>query len=70
MELKEIGTKWNKLQTKENKGKKVKIRLKEIDSQHTAIWNITYVIFKVKDFTISFNLFKVLTDIVHRMAYM
>ena len=70
LELKKIGTKWNKLQTKENKGKKVKIRLKEFDSQHTGIWNITYVIFKVKDFTISFNLFKVLTDIVHGMAYM
>ena len=32
LELNEI-----KLQTKENKGKKVKIRLKEFDSQHTGI---------------------------------
>ena len=70
LELNKLEQNEIKLQTKENKGTKVQIRLKEFDSQHTGIWNITYVIFKVKDFTISFNLFKVLTDIVHGMAYM
>ena len=70
LELNKLEQNEIKLQTKENKGTKVQIRLKEFDSQHTGIWNITYVIFKVKDFTNSFNLFKVLTDIVHGMAYM